>query len=234
MIPMVKSITENGYAIVPPVLTEGEIASLTEQIAAYGQIHAKRNLIQEIPLVSQIAISCNIRKLVEPILGPSAFVARSLFFDKTPEANWKVAWHQDLSIAVRERIETHGYSAWSMKDGVVHVQPPREILEHMLTVRLHLDECDAANGPLKVIPGSHCSGKFDSNQIAEWRSKYSPEMCCVSCGGALLMRPLLLHSSAPATAPRHRRVLHLEFAADPLPPPLQWLLTPQRLAPVSQ
>lgn len=36
------------------------------------------------------------------------------------------------------------------------------------------------------------------------------------------MRPLLLHASSPALAPAHRRVLHLEYAAAPLPPGLEW------------
>jgi hypothetical protein len=31
------------------------------------------------------------------------------------------------------------------------------------------------------------------------------------------MRPLLLHSSARASTPRHRRVVHLEFAPRELP-----------------
>src|SRR5262245_7189469 len=86
---------------------------------------------------------------VEPILGPGAFVVRGLFFDKTPRANWKVSWHQDLTIAVRVRIEAPGFGPWSLKAGVVHVQPPAEILERMATVRLHLDDCSESNGPLR-------------------------------------------------------------------------------------
>ncbi|HEX6908763.1 MAG TPA: hypothetical protein VF142_00130 [Longimicrobium sp.] len=38
----------------------------------------------------------------------------------------------------------------------------------------------------------------------------------------LVMRPALLHASSPATRPGHRRVVHLEFAADELPHGLQW------------
>ncbi len=36
------------------------------------------------------------------------------------------------------------------------------------------------------------------------------------------MRPLLLHASSPATAPAHRRVVHLEFAPAPLSGGLEW------------
>jgi ectoine hydroxylase-related dioxygenase (phytanoyl-CoA dioxygenase family) len=110
-----------------------------------------------------------------------------------------------------------------VKDGVAHVQPPVEVLEQMLALRLHLDDCGPANGPLQVIPGSHKSGRLNARQISEWRDRQPAKICSVSRGGALLMRPLLLHASSPATEPKHRRVLHLEFAAEPLPCGLQWL-----------
>ena len=50
----------------------------------------------------------------------------------------------------------------------------------------------------------------------------APETCGVNAGGAVMMRPLLLHSSHKATDAARRRVIHLEFAAEPLPEPLQW------------
>jgi hypothetical protein len=40
---------------------------------------------------------------------------------------------------------------------------------------------------------------------------------------ALLMSPLMLHSSAEAVSPIHRRIIHLEYAASRLPTGLQWI-----------
>jgi hypothetical protein len=57
------------------------------------------------------------------------------------EANWQVGWHQDQIIAVAHQQETLGFTAWSVKAGVVHVKPPASILENMATIRLHLDDC---------------------------------------------------------------------------------------------
>ena len=37
-----------------------------------------------------------------------------------------------------------------------------------------------------------------------------------------MIRPLLLHASSAAESPRRRRVVHLEYAADPLPGGLDW------------
>ena len=149
-------------------------------------------------------------------------MVRGILFDKTPGANWKVGWHQDLSIAVKKRVDVPGFGPWSEKAGVPHVQPPCAVLEQMLTIRLHLDECGEDNGPLRVLPGSHTKGKMAPQEIKAYRQATEPVICACPRGGALLMRPLLLHASSLATSPKHRRVVHLEFAAQPLPGGLEW------------
>jgi ectoine hydroxylase-related dioxygenase (phytanoyl-CoA dioxygenase family) len=182
-----------------------------------------RNLLATVPAVQSLAQAQPIRALVATVLGPAAFAVRGLLFDKTRAANWKVPWHQDLTIAVRRRLEVAGFGPWSVKAGVQHVQPPEAILESMLTVRLHLDDCGPENGPLQVFGGSHLSGRMSADVIRAWRERMSPIRCVVGRGGVLLMRPLLLHSSLPARAPAHRRIIHLDFAAYPLPGGLEWL-----------
>ena len=142
--------------------------------------------------------------------------------DKTSEANWNVAWHQDLSIAVRERMDVRGFGPWSIKAGVVHVQPPREVLERMVTLRLHLDDCMAENGPLRVIPCSHSQGVLTPAKVSQMTSESKAVTCTVGTGGAIVMRPLILHASSKALRPSHRRVVHLEFSSAELPAPLQW------------
>jgi hypothetical protein len=74
-------------------------------------------------------------------LADRCFPVRAIYFDKTPDSNWNVAWHQNLTIAVRERRDAAGFGPWSVKAGVPHVQPPVELLEHLVAVRLHLDPC---------------------------------------------------------------------------------------------
>lgn len=222
----------DGFSVVEALLDSPAIAKLISSIKratprGAGRtepkaIHALRHLHQTVPDIRQLANSDRVRSLVESVLGPTALVVRSLFFDKTPNANWKVAWHQDLTIAVRERIDTPGFGPWSVKDGVPHVQPPVSILERMLTVRIHLDDCGEDNGPLQVLPGSHLAGRLDAKSIELWRTERSALSCLVEAGGVVLMRPLLLHASTSSSRPAHRRVIHLEFASDPLPGGLEW------------
>jgi ectoine hydroxylase-related dioxygenase (phytanoyl-CoA dioxygenase family) len=224
-------LDEHGFALVPYVVDADAVRALlaalddadeAEGVRPRESVYAIRNLLEVVPAVAALAKSPEVRALVEPVLGPGAFAVRGILFDKTPDANWKVAWHQDLTIAVRERREVEGFGPWSEKAGIVHVQPPAAVLERMITVRLHLDPCGPENGPVQVIPGSHRAGRLSAEVVQRWRAGRDAVPTCIGAGGALLMRPLLLHASSPSTVPAHRRVIHLEFAADALPGGLEW------------
>lgn len=228
----IHAIERNGFAIVSNILDFEAVSLLIEHLTqipvdravsrrgdtAYGI----RNLFKLVPLTRDIANSPALRLLIKPILGREARIVRGIFFDKTAAANWKVAWHQDLTIAVRERIEVEGYGPWSVKAGIVHVQPPIAILENMLTIRIHLDDTDELNGALQVIPGSHKAGRLLAEEIQAWKAKRNSVTCRIERGGAMIMRPLLLHSSSAAIDPGHRQVLHLEYCSAKLPDGLQW------------
>jgi len=158
---------------------------------------------------------------METVLGPKCFAVRAIFFNKTRRSNWKVVWHQDLTIAVRQRSDVDGFGPWTLKAGVLHVQPPAEVMNDMLAIRLHLDESGLDNGPLRVISGSHREGRLSAGQIGSCE-KGNSVTCTVPKGGALVMRPLLLHASSACATPKSRRVIHIEFAAAELPHGLDW------------
>lgn len=222
----------DGFQIIPSLVSTtecdrfaAELTPLFEQQlhVAKNRIGGVRNLLRTSPLVSQFASTPALLSLLQRAAGSVVFPVRSIFFDKNPEANWLVPWHQDLAIAVTEHIETPGFTGWSVKDGTLHVHPPAEILAGMITLRLHLDDCDGDNGALKVIAGSHCTGKIPANEIARWTTAGKQMVCEAKKGDMLLMRPLLLHASSPAGNPRHRRVVHIEYATRKLPNNLEWL-----------
>jgi ectoine hydroxylase-related dioxygenase (phytanoyl-CoA dioxygenase family) len=228
-----EDIDRDGFALCKAALDNAQIEGLLRALSEEtddsdsgarrkgGALYARRNLL-DVAAVRELARSERVRELVTPILGEGCFAVRGILFDKTPEANWKVVWHQDLSIAVQEKRDAPGFGPWSEKAGVTHVQPPIEILERMLAVRLHLDACDETNGPLRVLAGSHRRGRLDAAQISAAREATPETVCLAPRGGALLMRPLLLHASSPATVAAHRRVLHLEWAGEELPHGLMW------------
>jgi ectoine hydroxylase-related dioxygenase (phytanoyl-CoA dioxygenase family) len=228
-------VGRDGFALVSGALTSERVHSLRVEFAGAaarpenqaasrraGSVYGLRNALA-IPAVRAVAASPEVCALLAGVLGPAAFPVRALFFDKAPGANWTVVWHQDLSIAVRERVAAPaGWGAWSEKAGVPHVQPPAALLEGMLTIRLHLDDCGLENGPLRVLPGTHRFGRLEAGNVACLRAEISEVVCTARAGDALLMRPLLLHASSAAQLPTHRRVLHIEWAAEPLPGDLRW------------
>jgi ectoine hydroxylase-related dioxygenase (phytanoyl-CoA dioxygenase family) len=213
-----KNVEENGFAIVPECLAVQVVDDLCIQLGETK--HAQRNLLR-IPEVRSLAVSEPIKQLVATFFSKECFAVRGMLFNKTPASNWKVVWHQDKTIAVRERKDVAKFGPWSMKAGVPHVQPPSSVMARMLAVRLHLDESHEDNGPLRVIPGSHRAGSLSAEEIAIWRQRPSV-VCTVPKGGAILMRPLLVHASSSSLKPETRRVIHLEFAGDELPHGLDW------------
>jgi len=209
-----------GFDILPKVLTLGEVHELIETLGDSNG-PGKRGLL-DIPVVAALATSSRLVDLVRPCVPGTPRPVRALYFDKSPDTNWSVSWHQDVTLAVKARAEVEGFGPWSLKDGVPHVHAPAKLLERMLTIRLHLDDCDETNGTLHVLIGSHQFGRATPAEIEHLRQECPEYICRVPAGGAMCMRPLLLHCSKRSESDRHRRVLHIEYAGFDLPPPLDW------------
>ena len=225
-------VASHGFAVLEDVVNSEAVSVVLQEVAnaridnlesqRAGKAFAIRNLLNVVPFTRELANNSACKSIVEPILGSTARVVRGIYFDKHKDANWKVTWHQDLTIAVKERIDVDGYGPWSIKAGIHHVQPPECVLKNMLTVRIHLDHTEETNGALRVLPGTHQYGRLDPRQIEYWKQHVPPVTCSVTRGGAMIMRPLLLHSSTTAIKPQHRRVLHFEYSSIDLPGGLSW------------
>jgi len=215
---LASAIEGDGFAIIPSCLDDSSIKRLSDSLddTQYGQ----RNLLREL-IIQELARSQEVHRVLTPMLGPNCFAVKGILFNKTQKSNWKVPWHQDLTITVQERLEAEGFGPWTIKGGVVNVQPREDVLRGILAIRIHLDANDHQNGPLRVIPGSHKLGRLTAEQIAKWDKSGSVE-CLVPRGGALLMRPLLLHASSACLSPKSRRVIHLEYSSEDLPDGLRW------------
>lgn len=227
----VSQVAQEGYAVVESVLDDAQVERLRHAFAEAEAVAAPRRSgatlfavrrALDIPAIREEAESGVAARLAASVLGTDAKPVRAILFDKNPDANWKVAWHQDQTIAVKERAEVEGFGPWSVKGGVVHVQPPAAVLEQMVTVRLHLDPCPAENGALRVLPGTHKRGKLTPAFLSATAQDVEPVTCAVGLGGAVLMRPLTVHGSSPSEVAQHRRVVHIEYAAGALPGALAW------------
>jgi hypothetical protein len=60
----------------------------------------------------------------------------------------------------------------------------------MLTLRLHLDRADAANGALLVLPGTHALGRLPDDWIVPPDAQERAVVCEAEAGDVLAFRPL--------------------------------------------
>jgi ectoine hydroxylase-related dioxygenase (phytanoyl-CoA dioxygenase family) len=144
-------------------------------------------------------------------------------FDKSPQANWLVAWHQDTALPMRERSDAPGWGPWSEKGGVLYAHAPACALSGVVALRIHLDDSTHGNGPLRVIPGSHTLGLLTDEQILEQAAHSVPETCLVGRGGVIAMHPLLIHCSSKVLSDAPRRVIHIEYSTRIGGNPAGWL-----------
>lgn len=168
------------------------------------------------PAIVALARSSQVRALIDPVLGPAAFAYRATLFDKSEASNWPVAWHQDRVVPVLDRIDANGFTNWSQKPEGIYVEPPPTVQEQCVAIRVDLDGSGPHNGGLQLRPGSHRQGVLTPAQIESALQCGRDQCPKVVSGGALRMRPLLLHRSARSLSRTHRRIVHLEFCATEL------------------
>lgn len=229
----VTSFDRDGFAIIDDAFTSDECDSLIESLAGLPRETNRggiRNLIDRAAIASLV----NHPSIVHPvqqILGHTAFAFKATLFEKTPDANWLVTWHQDTFIPMASRADVLGWSGWCVKAGTIHARPPSAIMEQVLAVRVHLDATTLQNGSLRVLPASHTRGYLSDAETVISNAESNSVTCLVPRGGLLLMRPLLLHASSKSIAPEPRRVIHFEFSNVILPNGLDW---PRRVPIVNQ
>jgi len=194
---------------------EHAIASLPSDVPGVriGSAPALRAMLTVNGLVGSIAGSA---------LGPDARPVRAVLFDKTAARNWALGWHQDRTIVVEEHADTQGFGPWTVKAGLVQVEPPFAILDRMVTIRVHLDGVDATNAPLRIVPGSHRLGRLPEASIRQLVEDRGERECLANPGDVWLYATPIVHGSRAANPPRRRRVLQVDYAAVDLPTPLRW------------
>jgi len=184
--------------------------------------YAIRNIDKKVNSIADFALSKYLLNFANCYLNGNPILVSAIYFNKTINANWAVAWHQDKTIAVDKRVELPGYKTWTIKDKINCVQPPLAVVENMITFRIHLDAANQTNGCLKVIPGTHKLGILSQSEINQIKNTYPKVACEVDAGDLIVMRPHILHSSQKSSVPENRRVLHLEYSSIKLPEPLAW------------
>ncbi|MGB8698828.1 MAG: phytanoyl-CoA dioxygenase family protein [Thermosynechococcaceae cyanobacterium] len=210
----------NGFEVTVPLLSAEECQTAIAHLTTISS-SGKRNLLLTHWCISLARMLAS-HPVLEPLLPTAAVAIQCTLFEKSPERNWLVSLHQDLSIPVASRINHSAVRGWSEKEGVLYVQAPAAVLADMVAVRLQLDESGPNDGALRVVPGSHLYGRLDDAEVKRLRDNMGEIVCPVPKGAALVIRPLLLHGSSKLTQLHMRRVLHFLFAPPVLPFGLRW------------
>lgn len=207
-------VRKGGYGLIPDVFAPSETDALLSRLdeealprTRAGVRHAMRS-----PNVTKIANDPRTLDIARKILGPAAIPFRATLFEKLPDSNWLVAWHQDTALPLQTRVEASGWGPWSIKDGVNYAHAPAKALEKVVALRLHLDDSNLDNGPLRVLPGTHTNGVLNDAEILSFAAERSSVDCPMPKGGVIAMRPLVIHASSKSQTDNPRRVLHIEFA----------------------
>jgi ectoine hydroxylase-related dioxygenase (phytanoyl-CoA dioxygenase family) len=207
-------VQEQGYGLIPNVFGKDEVLDLLNDLrnenlprTRAGVRHAMRST-----KVTRIALDSRMLEIARAILGTGAIGFRATLFEKLPDSNWLVAWHQDTALPLRERRDVPGWGPWSVKDGVNYAHAPAQALERILALRVHLDSSVEDNGPLRVLPGTHVQGVLTDDEIHSIAERSAGVDCLMPLGGVIAMRPLVIHASSKSRTENPRRVLHIEYA----------------------
>lgn len=210
-----KTVLDHGFALVPGAISIDLIGNLSTELTEGSSLRRGRAGVRhamKMPSVAALANGPKLLGIAKDILGGKAVPFRATLFDKSAEANWLVAWHQDTALPLRERKDTPGWGPWSLKEGVVYAHAPADALARVVALRVHLNDSGAANGPLRVLPGTHHAGVLTDEEIRAFGHEVPAVDCLVTKGGVLAMRPLLVHASLKSQTEMARRVLHIEYA----------------------
>ncbi len=217
---MTRAFEDDGFAIVPSLLSDADLADADAALATRGNV-GDRDLLHE-PWCAALARRVQADARVTRLLPRAHVAVQCTAFEKSARRNWLVTLHQDVAIPVAARVDHAACGGWSSKQGTWYVQPPDDVLAQLVAVRVHVDDCGPDDGALNVVAGSHRGGRLDDAAAFALREARGVTACPVARGGAMVMRPLLLHASSKATGTSRRRVLHFLFGPAALPFGLRW------------
>jgi ectoine hydroxylase-related dioxygenase (phytanoyl-CoA dioxygenase family) len=209
-----RAVHDQGFAILPGVLTPDDLDPLMAKLSERGIQRSRAGVrhAMRFSCVNALATDNRLLGMVRKVLGDGALPFKATVFDKSSTANWLVVWHQDTALPLKHRRDIPDWGPWSVKDGVTYAHAPASALNKVLALRVHLDDSTPANGPLRVLPGTHVHGVLTDEAIHDLSTRLESTECSVPKGGVLAMRPLIIHASSKSQTESARRVLHIEYA----------------------
>ncbi len=209
------TLEEQGYALWSSRLDDGERIELAALFDGWPAGRPGQRI--DAGRVMQLA---GVRRLIAD-QAPAMRPVRAVLFDKSDDANWALAWHQDRTIEVVERRDVEGFGPWTVKQGRVHVAPPVALLERMMTVR----SISIRSMPIMRLccRAGLASAGPDIRRCNRGRGGPAGRGDVPGGGGfGLALSHAYPSWLCPVEPGRHRRVLQIDLSADDLPGGLSW------------
>jgi phytanoyl-CoA hydroxylase len=194
----------DGYLVLPRVLDPQRVSEVAEHVEWLQRKHPDvrpellgHTLMWEDPFWVRLVADPRLLDQVEPIIGPNIALFASHYICKPGGDGLAVLWHQDGSY-------------WPLE--------PMEVI----TAWLAVDDSDAGNGCMRVIPGSHRGPALAHRQhekAAVLHTEIAPDEVdesravdvVVPAGGISLHHPMLIHGSNPNLSSRRRCGLTIRY-----------------------
>jgi hypothetical protein len=113
--------SDPGYAIFEHVFSRTEMTRALADLesAPLERTRAGARHIITTPAVRALSSAPRLMIIAAQFVGGGAVPFRATLFDKSPQANWLVAWHQDTALPLTQRVEHPELGPWSLKAGVL-------------------------------------------------------------------------------------------------------------------
>ena len=201
----VRRLRADGFLRFGKVLTDDELAEAREHV---DRVVAARVAGGERPEYIYAIHACDeyfgrlashprLLDILEPVLGPDIVLLSTHLLCKPPEDGHAVAWHQDGAFAPLEPMS-------------------------LVSLYLALDDCDAGNGCMRMLPGSHRGGPVAHDTIRDGAAArkqipqaiidaYEPVPMELRAGECSLHLPWVIHGSESNRSDRRRAGLPMRY-----------------------
>lgn len=194
----------DGYVSGVPILTPDETAHHRARLEAaeaqIGGLHYKAKVHTILTSPMELATHPKVLDLVEAMIGPNILLFNVTYIIKEPRSPAHVSWHQDLTF-------------W----GLSH--------DDQVTLWLALSPATAASGCMRMVPGSHTSGRrhhdvgkdatnvlLQAQTVADVAEE-TAVMCPLAPGEASFHHGWTLHASMPNVSDDRRIGLNVQYIA---------------------
>lgn len=209
-----------GYEHLSGVLPMDQVNRLRDALAETPQEQkaGERSADKVFPIVQELVSDPNLMRIAEGYLTGNISIVQVKLFESTPAK----AWHQERNVVLNRKVDVADWGPWHEQCGVQYVQPPIEVLDNMVTLRLQLDAANEKSGYLRIIPRSHNTGLMSDEEIKAYAASHESIDCFTEAGDVFAMRPHVLQKTCEGSDGSARRVLQIEYCGYKLPAELEW------------